>query len=70
MDKIKMYISNFKKKKNINPYYDMLYGEMLAFVKAIKISSPFDVMSTLFEFGYVKGYRAALSEMKKGGVTL
>ena len=27
----------------------------------------FKVITTLFDFGYAKGYRAAMAEMKKGG---
>lgn len=27
----------------------------------------FKVVATLFDFGYAKGYRAAMAEMKKGG---
>lgn len=32
------------------------------------ISNAMDATGTAFNYGYAKGYRAALAEMKKGGV--
>lgn len=41
-------------------------NEMEACKNAI-IYNPFDAINTLFCYGYAKGYRAAVAEMKKGG---
>lgn len=71
MEKIKSYIDRFfrKTKKNLN--YTLKSEEMSVFMETMINSKDadraFKTATTLFDYGYVKGYRAALSEMKKGG---
>jgi len=66
MKKIKKYVENFFKTNKGNEKYQIYAPEMAAVYDAMKIN-PFDAISTLFDYGYAKGYRAALAEMKKGG---
>lgn len=69
MNKIKKYVENFFKKNSGNARYQMHANEMEACRNAI-IYSPFDAINTLFCYGYAKGYRAAVAEMKKGGAAV
>lgn len=69
MNKIKKYVENFFKKNSGNARYQMHANEMEACRNAI-IYNPFDAINTLFCYGYAKGYRAAVAEMKKGGATV
>ena len=39
-----------------------------AVISSADANSAFDVITTFFNFGYAKGYRAAMAEMKKAGV--
>lgn len=71
MEKIKKYVERFFKGKRCNSRYEMKYFEMMDIMNSI-ISSrdanqSLPIICTLFNYGYAKGYRAALSEMKKGG---
>lgn len=72
MDKIKSYIDRFFKRKEMNDDYDMLVSEWRTLSKeARQQSKTSDIISVTFSFGYAKGYRATLAEMKKkGGVTV
>lgn len=65
MDKIKKYIGRFFTNKKMNSNYDMRTTEWAALVNSGQ--SRYDVIGTTFHFGYVKGYRAAIAKMKKGG---
>lgn len=71
MNKIKSYIDKFFSKTQKNKKYTMKSDEMVIFMNEIANSrdanGAFYAISTLFNFGYVKGYRAAQAEMKKGG---
>lgn len=68
MDKIKRYIDRFLKSKEINGDYDMFVSEWRTLSKeARQQSKTAEIISVTFNFGYAKGYRAALAEMKKGG---
>ena len=66
MQKIKKYVENFFKKNSGNARYQMRSDEMES-CRSAMICNPFDTINTLFCYGYAKGYRAALAEMKKGG---
>lgn len=66
MQKIKKYVENFFKTNKENTRYGMYVDEMMVCEDAMKID-PFDTIITLFNYGYAKGYRAALAEMKKRG---
>lgn len=65
MDKIKRYVDQFIKKVKVNNRYDMNTMEWTELVNSEQ--SRYDVISTTFHFGYARGYRAAMAEMKKGG---
>lgn len=71
MDKIKKYVERFFKGGRCNPHYVMRADEMIDVMDNIIASrdanSSFPIICTLFNYGYAKGYRAALAEMKKGG---
>lgn len=69
MEKIKKYVEKFFKTSKRNIRYSITLGECKAVMAAIKSSDEFDglfIIGDAFEFGYAKGYRAALAEMKKG----
>lgn len=66
MQKIEDYIKNFKKHNKVNEHYDMRGAELFAIIAEIKTDT-FKTVVSLFEFGYAKGYRAAMAEMKKKG---
>ena len=68
MQKIKKYVENFFKTNEGNTRYAMYTDEMTACKDAMKVD-PFGTICTLFNYGYAKGYRAAVSEMEKGGET-
>lgn len=69
MEKIKNYIDRFFSRTKKNQNYTMRTDEMFAFMEEIMSSrepnGAFVAAGTLFDFGYVKGYRAAMAEMKK-----
>ena len=68
MDKIKGYINRFFKSKEIKGDYDMSVLEWRTLSKeARQQEKTADIIELTFKFGYAKGYRAALSEMKRGG---
>lgn len=71
MQKIKDYIDRFFQKTQKNRNYTMRMDELFVFMKEILESKDangaFRAVHTLFDYGYVKGYRAAKAEMKKGG---
>lgn len=66
MESIKKYVENFKKRNKINEYYAMRGEELLSAVSESR-ADIFHTVISLFEFGYAKGYRAAMAEMKKKG---
>lgn len=71
MDKIRRYIDRFFSKTKKNKNYAMKSDEMFVFMDKITnvgdANEAFRTVCTLFNFGYVKGYRAAQAEIKKGG---
>ncbi len=73
MDKIKKYVERFFKTTKRNLRYSVSLGECKEVVDTVKNVDEFDgifVLANFFEFGYAKGYRAAMAEMKKkGGAT-
>lgn len=69
MKKIRRYVENFFKTNKGNEKYQMYASEMTAIKDEMKVD-PFGAISTLFNYGYAKGYRAAVAEMKEGGVTV
>ena len=69
MDKVKKYIARFLKENEMNTRYALHSDEWRALAEhaVYNIERAATAIVTAFEYGYVKGYRAAVSEMKKGG---
>ncbi len=69
MEKIRNYIDRFFSKTRKNQNYTMRSDELFAFMEeimgSIEPNGAFVAAGTLFDFGYEKGYRAAMTEMKK-----
>lgn len=65
MEKIRKYIDNFFKKHEENIRFTMSSREMIDAAKYANSGNVLQAISDIFSFGYAKGYRAALSEMKK-----
>ena len=71
MNRIKKYINSFFKTMKRNFRYAISLKECEEVVSEIKKRDEYAgilVVSDVFDFGYVKGYRAALAEMRKGVV--
>ena len=70
MEKARKYVERFFKATRHNIRYTMNLKEAMAFRKEAETGDcdhRIHVLCLLFDYGYAKGYRAALSEMKKGG---
>lgn len=46
--------------------YQIYTSDAMAVAKEMRIN-PLETVVTLFDYGYAKGYRAAMAEMKKKG---
>ena len=70
MEKIRKYVDRFFKKNRMNDYYDLNTTDWhsLAIMATGSMENAVDVTGTVFNYGHAKGYRAAVAEMKKGGV--
>ena len=66
MDKIKRYVEDFLKTIKVKEEDQLYTNELDACKKAMAVD-PFRTLCTLFDYGYAKGYRAAVAEMKKEG---
>lgn len=67
MEKIAKYVERFMKNHNKNERYDLYTRDVSEIRKAV-IEKSFETICLTFDYGYAKGYRAAMSEMmKKGG---
>ena len=70
MNKIKKYIDKFFSTTNKNSRYSMSFSDMKHGMQevlcATDANGAFKVVTTFFDFGYAKGYRAAMAEIKKG----
>ncbi len=68
MEKIKSYIDRFFKTNKKNMRYGMYANEIVEIRDALE-NKPFDVVidvvMLIFDYGYAKGYRAAMAKMKK-----
>lgn len=68
MEKIAKYVERFMKNHNKNERYDLYTRDVSEIRKAV-IEKPFETICLTFDYGFAKGYRSALAEMKeKGGV--
>lgn len=57
---------NIFKSREMNRNYEMKFSEWIALANSEQ--ERIDVVATAFDFGYAKGYRSALSEMRKVGM--
>lgn len=67
--KIEKYVDRFITKTEVNDKYDMSAFELRSLAERARCEEPLKMISLTFSYGYVKGYRSALDEMKKGGKT-
>ncbi len=67
MEAIRKYVENFLKKHEENNRFTMSMKEFRGAVHLAQSGKPAQAISDVFSFGYAKGYRAAMAEMKKGG---
>lgn len=71
MESIKKYVERFFKSTKKNSEYGMSFSELEHGIKEVfsttDANGAFKLITTLFDFGYAKGYRAAMAEIKKGG---
>ena len=68
MQKIRNYIARFFKGKKIRDRDRLTTNDMTLFAIEIRTTNTdglFYTISTLFDYGFVKGYRACQSEIKK-----
>jgi len=64
MEKIRKYIERFNRTTTINQHYAISAGEINSFKHAID-ANPFEYLVLLYEYGFAKGYRAAVAKKKK-----
>ncbi len=67
MEKIRKYIEKFFKRHEKNVRYDMKLYEIFL-LERFASENRNAAFATTFDYGYVKGYKAALAELRKGGV--
>lgn len=71
MDKIKKYVERFFSSTKKNSEYGTSFSElesgMSEVICATDANGAFSIINTIFNFGYAKGYRAAMAEMRKKG---
>ena len=65
MDKIKRYVDRFIQKVTVNDRYDMSALELKTLAQGASSGDVLDTISITFNFGYIKGYRAAMAEVRK-----
>ncbi len=65
MDKIKRYVDRFIKKVKANSRYDMSVLEWKTLAQEAISGDILNTIGVTFNFGYIKGYKAAIAEMKK-----
>ncbi len=68
MQKIKDYLNRFFKTKEMSRAYQLSSSEITDVFKELHGADGnkyFDVICTLFNYGYAKGYRACKAEQKK-----
>lgn len=69
MEEIKKYIDRFFSRKKMNERYAM-YAHELATAAEETEHDMFNALTTTFDLGYVRGYRACKAEMKKRGAAV
>lgn len=66
MKAIESYVNKFFRTHKMSAYYTIRLHEVLACIQAVK-ELPVQTIDTIFSYGYAKGYRAAMTQIKKGG---
>lgn len=70
MEKIKAYIDRFYKSNTKNRNYALSTDETIAFMNELQNKDRlFHTILMLFNYGYIKGYRACKAEQKKARKT-
>ncbi len=64
MEKIKRYVDRFIKKVTVNDRYDMSALELETLAQGARWDA-LNTISITFNFGYIKGYKAAMAEVRK-----
>ena len=71
MDKIKKYIKRFFAAHRQDTRYELSMGDIkhgiMVVCNATNANAAYNAVVTFFDYGYAKGYRAAMAEMKKAG---
>lgn len=67
MESIKKYVDKFFKNHEKNTRYGISIKEFMSAAHLARCGQAERVICDIFNFGYAKGYRAAMAEMKKGG---
>lgn len=65
MEKIKRYVDRFIKKVKANSRYDMSVLEWKILAQEAISGDILNTIGVTFNFGYIKGYKVAIAEMKK-----
>lgn len=66
MEKIRKYVERFFETNRGNTRYQIYTDDIMAVHEEMR-NNPWDTILALFNYGYAKGYWAAMAEMKKGG---
>jgi len=67
MESIRKYIAKFLENHEQNIRFNMKANECASVIEMARNGKPVEAVYTVFRFGYAKGYRAAMAEMRKGG---
>ncbi len=66
MKAIESYVEKFFRTHKMSTYYTIRLYEVFACIQAVK-EVPEQTIDTIFSYGYAKGYRAAMAQIKKEG---
>ena len=66
MKAIDSYVNKFFRTHKMSAYYAIRLDEAFACIQAVQ-EAPVQTIGTIFNYGYAKGYRAAMTQIKKGG---
>lgn len=66
MKAIESYVNKFLHTHKMSAYYAIRLDEAFTCIQAVK-EAPVQTINTIFSYGYAKGYRAAMAQIKKGG---
>ena len=66
MKAIESYVNKFFRTHKMSSYYAIRLDEAFACIQAVQ-EAPVQTIGTIFNYGYAKGYRAAMTQIKKRG---